>query len=51
MNKRQANEKWNTKSNMLMKLEKGLGKRTRCEAKGMGGKGRKRSGTINCKRR
>jgi len=46
MNKRQANEKWNKKSNTLMKLEKGLRKKKRCEAKGMSGKGRKRSGTI-----
>jgi hypothetical protein len=30
MNKRQANEKWNEKSNKLKKLEKGLGKRE-CE--------------------
>jgi hypothetical protein len=34
MNKGQANEKWNKKSNTLMKLEKGLGKREGVKRKG-----------------
>jgi hypothetical protein len=41
---------WYKKSNKLVKLEEGLGKRG-VKAKGMRGKGRKGSGTIICTRR